>query len=122
MTFLDKHMDWMIRGEEVVFFGFSIYLFSLLGYAWWLFPLLLFTPDLSMLGYAVNPKVGSVVYNVIHHRGLSVLLYLLGVLVASPVLMLVTIILFAHSTMDRVMGYGLKYSDAFKHTHLGTMS
>ncbi|TAG51385.1 MAG: DUF4260 family protein, partial [Runella slithyformis] len=29
------------------------------------------------------------------------------------------IILFAHSAMDRIAGYGLKYEDAFKHTHLG---
>ena len=29
------------------------------------------------------------------------------------------IILFTHSNMDRILGYGLKYPDDFKHTHLG---
>ena len=27
--------------------------------------------------------------------------------------------LFAHSSFDRVMGYGLKHEDAFQNTHLG---
>lgn len=29
------------------------------------------------------------------------------------------ILLFAHSCFDRVLGYGLKFTDDFKHTHLG---
>jgi hypothetical protein len=27
--------------------------------------------------------------------------------------------LFCHSSLDRVLGYGLKYPDAFQNTHLG---
>jgi hypothetical protein len=27
--------------------------------------------------------------------------------------------LFAHSSLDRVMGFGLKFTDSFNHTHLG---
>jgi hypothetical protein len=27
--------------------------------------------------------------------------------------------LLGHSSFDRVLGYGLKYDDDFKHTHLG---
>ncbi|MFN3665935.1 MAG: DUF4260 family protein, partial [Sediminibacterium sp.] len=29
------------------------------------------------------------------------------------------LVLLAHSTFDRVAGYGLKYFDSFDHTHLG---
>jgi hypothetical protein len=29
------------------------------------------------------------------------------------------VILFGHSSMDRIFGYGLKFSDNFKNTHLG---
>ena len=29
------------------------------------------------------------------------------------------IILLAHSAFDRMLGYGLKYSDSFKNSHLG---
>lgn len=28
-------------------------------------------------------------------------------------------ILFGHSAMDRIFGYGLKFNDNFKNTHLG---
>ena len=34
-------------------------------------------------------------------------------------MLLVGILLFAHSCFDRVWGYGLKYTDSFQHTHLG---
>jgi hypothetical protein len=33
--------------------------------------------------------------------------------------MLAGIILFAHSSMDRLFGYGLKYFTGFSDTHLG---
>jgi hypothetical protein len=33
--------------------------------------------------------------------------------------MKVALIFLAHSTFDRVAGYGLKYFDSFDHTHLG---
>ena len=33
--------------------------------------------------------------------------------------MLGGLILFGHSSMDRILGYGLKYPDSFEHTHLG---
>ena len=29
------------------------------------------------------------------------------------------LLLLAHTSMDRVMGYGLKHTDSFQHTHLG---
>jgi hypothetical protein len=29
--------------------------------------------------------------------------------------------LFGHSNMDRLLGYGLKYPDAFQNTHLGVI-
>jgi hypothetical protein len=34
-------------------------------------------------------------------------------------LQLVGLILLGHSSLDRVFGYGLKYADSFRHTHLG---
>jgi hypothetical protein len=58
-------------------------------------------------------------YNLAHHKGLALLVYLLGIGVASPVWQLAGIILFGHASMDRIFGYGLKYPDCFQHTHLG---
>ncbi|MEO5584504.1 MAG: DUF4260 family protein [Flavobacteriales bacterium] len=30
-----------------------------------------------------------------------------------------SVILYGHSCMDRVFGFGLKFGDSFQHTHLG---
>jgi hypothetical protein len=112
-------MKTLLRIEEAFLFLLSIFLFSRIGYAWWWFPLLLFAPDIGMLGYLVNPQLGAVIYNFIHHRGVAVILYVLGVLLSIQVLQLIGTILFAHSSLDRVFHFGLKYGDRFKHTHLG---
>jgi hypothetical protein len=71
-----------------------------------------------MIGYVFNSKVGAYVYNFVHHRGVAVVLYIVGALITQPLLQLIGIILFAHSTIDRVFNFGLKYADNFKHTHL----
>ena len=60
----------LIRLEEIMIFALSAYLFSLLNYSWWLFWVLLLTPDLGMLGYVINTNFGAIVYNTVHHRGL----------------------------------------------------
>jgi hypothetical protein len=114
-------MKTLIRLEEAGLFLFSIYLFSTLDFAWWYFPLLLLVPDISMLGYAGSTRIGAFVYNLIHFRALGLALYLSGLAFSMPILALAGIILFAHSTIDRVFGFGLKYGDSFKSTHLGSI-
>ncbi len=112
-------MTTLLKLEELGVFFFSIFLFLSLPYPWWLFPVLLFAPDLSMLGYFANPAVGALTYNLIHHRAVALTLYVSGVLIHLPLLSLAGVIMLAHASLDRVFGYGLKYSDAFAHTHLG---
>lgn len=109
----------LLKLEELFMFGLSIFLFSKLDFAWWLYPVLLFTPDLSMLGYLISPQVGAATYNFIHVKALGISIFVIGVILASQPLQLAGLILFGHSSMDRILGYGLKYPDAFKHTHLG---
>src|SRR2546428_12200435 len=109
----------LIKLEEIALFILSIYLFNLLDFAWWWFPVLLLLPDLSMLGYLLGPKIGAIVYNVVHHKAIALIIYVLGFYLNNEVLKLCGIIVFAHSTMDRIFDYGLKYFDAFSHTHLG---
>jgi Domain of unknown function (DUF4260) len=115
----EVNMKTMVRFEELGLFLFSLYLYSSLPFPWWYLPLLLFAPDLSMAGYAAGPRLGSVIYNILHHRALALLLYVVGLLGALPILSLAGIILFAHSSLDRALGYGLKFPDAFANTHLG---
>ena len=111
----------LLKVEELFLFGLSLLLFSRLDYSWGWYALLFLTPDLSMLGYLWNPRFGSWTYNLIHHKGLSVALYVLGYLLANPVLQFAGTLLLGHSSLDRVFGYGLKYPDAFKNTHLGVI-
>lgn len=109
----------LLRLEEACMFGLALYLNSLLPFAGWVFWALLLAPDLSMLGYLINTRIGAWMYNLIHHKGLAIALYLAGYFLQTHELMLAGVVLFAHSSMDRVFGYGLKYTDDFKHTHLG---
>ena len=111
----------LIKLEELTMFLFSIYLFSLLDYDWWVYPALILTPDIGMLGYLINAKMGATTYNLFHHKGIAVLVVFCGFWWAIPQLQLVGIILFGHASMDRIFGYGLKFSDNFKHTHLGNL-
>src|SRR5690349_4762637 len=109
----------LIKIEELFLFGLALFLFSGLGYSWGWYALLFFAPDLSMISYLANPRVGAWTYNLIHHKGIAVALYMVGYLLALPALMFVGTILLGHSSLDRVLGYGLKHEDAFQNTHLG---
>jgi hypothetical protein len=41
-----------------------------------------------------------------------------GLWLAVPVVQLAGLIMIAHISMDRALGFGLKYPDDFGHTHL----
>lgn len=112
-------MNKLLKIEELGQFLLSIVLFSQLNFNWWLFPALILLPDLSMLGYLINTKTGAWIYNFFHHKMLGVLLFSIGFWFDISLLSLSGVILFGHSAMDRIFGYGLKYSDDLKHTHLG---
>lgn len=112
-------MTTLLKLEQLALFLLGVYLFTTLGYVWWLFLVLILLPDLSMLGYLAGPRSGAMLYNVVHHEGVGIGIYLLGVWMNSSTFALIGVILFAHSAMDRIFGYGLKYPDAFQHTHLG---
>ncbi len=115
-------MKTLINLEEAAQFALSIVLFAKLPFVWWLYPALLLVPDLSMIGYAVNNTVGAFTYNLFHHKGTAIVIGIIGLLVGSNYLLLTGIILFGHSAMDRMMGYGLKYNKGFKFTHLGSLA
>lgn len=109
----------LIKLEELFLFLFSIFLFAQLSYAWWWYPLLLLLPDIGMLGYLAGPRIGALTYNLLHHKALALVVYVIGAIAGIPLLQLTGVILLGHSSLDRVFGYGLKHSDSFQHTHLG---
>ncbi len=112
-------MKTLTRTEELFLAILAFYLFLSLPIHWWWFFVLLLAPDLSMVGYVLGPRVGAATYNTVHHRAVSVALFIVGAALHAPWLQAAGLILFGHSSLDRVLGYGLKYPDAFQHTHLG---
>lgn len=112
-------MKQILKLEQIAFFALGIFLFSQTNYSWWWFLALFFVPDISILGYLVNPKIGAVFYNIFHHYAVAILLYFIGIYFQVTELQMIGSIFFAHSAFDRMLGFGLKYSDDFKNTHLG---
>lgn len=109
----------LLKLEEAAVFLFCIFLFSQLSFAWWWFPALLLLPDIGMIGYILNPKAGSFTYNLTHHRLVATLVALYAMTCGDDHWKLIAIILFAHISFDRMLGYGLKYNGNFQNTHLG---
>jgi hypothetical protein len=112
-------MKSILKFEEFFLFGLSLFLNTQLEYPWWAYAAFFLAPDISMLGYLGGPRAGAAVYNFIHHKALAVIVYILGSVYAQPAAQFTGLILLGHSSLDRVFGYGLKYSDAFQNTHLG---
>ncbi|WP_292009691.1 DUF4260 domain-containing protein [Chryseobacterium sp.] len=110
-----------LKLEYLAFLILGIFAFIQTGFSFWWLIGLFFAPDISMLGYAVNNKIGAFCYNLFHHWGIAIVIYLAGTLLALPYLNMIGAILFAHSAFDRILGYGLKYPDSFQHTHLGSI-
>lgn len=107
-----------LRLEGLAVLVTAVVLFGQTEMSWWLFVLLLLAPDLAMVGYLLNPRVGALVYNLFHNY--AIVLVVLGVATyGGPTwLWAVGLIWLAHIGMDRLVGYGFKYGDQFKHTHL----
>jgi len=109
----------IVRLEEAMQVVLAIYLFNQLPFAGWTYAALFLAPDVSMLGYLFGTHVGAYTYNIFHHKGIAILVYLLGMYISADVVMFAGVLLFGHSAFDRIFGYGLKYTDNFKNTHLG---
>jgi len=107
--------------EEAAITAAAIYFltFHSLELPIWLWVLLFFSPDISMLGYLISTRVGAVTYNLFHHRAVGLAIAAAGLILQQEIVTAIGTLLFAHSSFDRIMGYGLKYPDDFKHTSLG---
>lgn len=108
----------IIRIENGLAFALSFYIYMQLDFPIWLFFVLLLVPDLTMIGYAMNKKIGVIVYNVGHSFVLPLLLALCYVYFSKDYLLIIAIIWLAHIFMDRLFGFGLKYKDSFNKTHI----
>jgi Domain of unknown function (DUF4260) len=88
------------------------------GHGWLMFALLFLVPDLSMLGYLGGSRLGAAIYNIAHTYLLPAALAAYGLNQSQPLALDLALIWIAHIGFDRLLGFGLKYETAFRHTHL----
>jgi hypothetical protein len=107
----------LLQAEGLALFGGGLALYLHADYAILALVLLFLVPDLSLLGFAINPRVGAISYNAVHTETLPIILGVVGILSGSDVPVQVALIWLAHIGLDRMLGYGLKYPTAFNETH-----
>lgn len=112
-------MKALLKLEEALMFLIASALAYQLPYPFWYYWAWFLSPDLGMLGYVANPRIGAFTYNLLHHKGIAIALYLAGLYYASHVLQFAGLVMFGHASFDRMLGYGLKFTDSFHNTHLG---
>lgn len=113
-----KQPSALLRLEGFVLFAVSVSLFFHLGGTLWIFLVLLLVPDITMVGYALNVRVGAVVYNAGHTLAWPVALGGAALFTNRPEILPFVLIWTAHIGMDRMLGYGLKYPTYFADTHI----
>jgi hypothetical protein len=106
-----------LEGFTVLLLGVALYARS--DNSWWLFAILFLAPDLALLGYLADAKIGAIAYNALHTYVGPALLAVISQGTGAG--MAVAIIWATHIGMDRSIALGLKYATAFRETHLGTV-
>ena len=111
------------RAEGVLVFLAALVVFWRLdsGLTWWVALLVFFAPDLSFLGYALGPKIGAVIYNLVHVYAFGLIVLAAGLVLAMPAVAALGALWLAHCGFDRALGYGLKSRESFSETHLGAI-
>lgn len=105
-----------LEGAAVLAVAGGIY--SVYGASWWLAVVVFLAPDLFMLGYLVNPRVGAAVYNVAHTYVTPLAIGGIAFALKASLLGSIALIWTAHVGFDRMLGYGLKRPSGFQDTHL----
>jgi hypothetical protein len=108
----------LLHAEGVFIFVLTLCFYRAGHYPWWRFAALFLAPDLFMLGYLKDARVGAAAYNLVHTLAAPLLLLLVALLWPSPSSIPGALIWLSHIGFDRMLGYGLKYPTFFKDTHL----
>jgi hypothetical protein len=113
-----KNPVFLLRLEGLALLAVSVLVYWHLGGGWWMFFGLLLAPDVMMLAYALNPRIGAAAYNSVHTWTLPLAVAVGAVATDYRIVLPYALIWLAHIGMDRVLGYGLKYPTHFQDTHL----
>ena len=117
--------DVLLRLESLL-----VLLAAVLGYRlvlhghWWFFAALFLLPDFSLAGYLLpghvlsDKRVAALLYNAVHSYLLPILLAFAAWRLADVRLGQIAAIWIAHIAFDRLLGFGPKFPQAFKPTHI----
>lgn len=120
VTLEETNMKLIIRLENFFLLIAAIYIyFFIFHFSISMLILFFFLIDISAVGYLINKKIGANIYNLAHNLIIPCLLLTFGLYFQANLFIYSSLILFIHIFMDRTLGYGLKYLDSFKHTHIG---
>lgn len=119
MSFVTGQPKILLRLEGLCILLISLLFYSTSGFSWSLFGWLFLVPDIALLGYLFNPRVGAVAYNITHSLLIPLGLAAVGLILGVSLALSLATIWIAHIGFDRALGYGLKYGSGFTHTYLG---
>ena len=108
----------VLRAEGLGLLAASVAGYAAIGGSWWVFAALFLVPDVFMLGYLRDRRLGAAVYNAGHTTLVPLALGAAGWAGGSTAAMGVALIWLGHIGFDRMLGYGLKYAAGFKASHL----
>jgi hypothetical protein len=108
----------LLRLEGLVLFAAAVTLYVREDFSILVLVLLFLAPDLSFVGLTGGARLGAVAYDVAHTYVAPVLLASVSILAEWNVGVQLGLIWLAHIGFDRALGYGLRYPDAFRETHL----
>jgi hypothetical protein len=111
----------LLRLEGAVLCIGALLAYSATDRTWWLVPLTLLAPDLTMIGYLGGTRLGAHLYNLGHSTPLAAAVVAIGWWQDKQLIVALGLVWLAHIGLDRLLGYGLKYGDQFQHTHLGRL-
>ena len=108
----------LLRAEGLVLGAAALALYVREDYSILLLLVLFLAPDLSFVGLAGGRRVGAITYDAAHTY-VGPILLASGALIGdwTPGVQL-GLIWLAHIGIDRALGYGLRYPNAFNENHL----
>ena len=99
----------------------AIFFVSVAGFDWWWLFILFLVVDISAFGYLQNSRAGALTYNIGHSLIGPTTFVGLFVLTSNESLLFVGLVWLFHIFVDRALGYGMKHTEGFHHTHLGKL-
>jgi hypothetical protein len=99
----------------------AVFFVTIGDFQWYWLPVMFLVFDISAAGYFINPKVGAIAYNIGHSIVGPAIILALFIATSNDAFLFVALAWLFHIFVDRALGYGLKHSTGFHHTHLGTI-